>query len=117
MENNNTNSNKLFNETNSFSIYLKLLAEYSDIKIKIPIGNISYLNLFKCFKQTRRYSKFNDLKGVIFTSLSIIINTIFYIVVNILFINYIFFIYFYFKQFIIYLMYQLLFLVIKQEKH
>ena len=104
MENNNTNSNKLYNETKSSSIYLKLLTEYSDIDLNIPIENISYLNLFKCFKQTRRYSNINDLKGVIFTSLSIIINTIFYIVVNILLINYIykntnlFFIYFYFNN-------------------
>ena len=90
MENNNTNSNNLYNETKSSSIYLKLLTEYSDIDLNIPIENISYLNLFKCFKQTRRYSNINDLKGVIFTSLSIIINTIFYIVVNILLINYIY---------------------------
>ena len=89
MENNNTNSNKLLNETNS-SIYLKLITEYSDIELNIPIENISNLNLFKCFKQTRRYSNLNDLKGVIFTSLSIIINTIFYLVVNILLINYIY---------------------------
>ena len=46
MENNNTNSNKLYNETKTSSIYLKLLIEYSDIDLNIPTENINK-NIFK----------------------------------------------------------------------
>ena len=41
MENNNQILINLFNETESSLIYLKLLTEYSDIDLNIPIENIN----------------------------------------------------------------------------